>query len=321
MCIWRPTLFGAERLLARPVEVYQYFRHVAIYSRARGGPPCAGHRTNASGASPQPIITARRAPPCDPPPAHQALLSMPQRCSATMSRPWCHAPGVGRPAQAAAAVEPHLSNRALPRRRGPGPWPTALYDLTRLESLILKQVRGLLPTPAGGLMRAAFTACSPSCTSPGMAQTLDRVLDGANRAADPPAAVLLALLREEARHRQERKPRLPSAAGAPALDWSLGHLPLRAPADGGRLAHPRPSPVWDHRRAENLVLIGPPGTRQDRTGHRLLRQALVNGYRGRFYNAQDLIDELYASLADHSTTRLLKRLAPTTCWPSTNWGT
>jgi two-component system, NarL family, sensor histidine kinase UhpB len=41
----------------------------------------------------------------------------------------------------------------------------------------------------------------------------------------------------------------------------------------------------------------------------LLRQALVNGYRGRFYNAQDLIDELYASLADHSTTRVLKRLA------------
>ncbi len=27
------------------------------------------------------------------------------------------------------------------------------------------------------------------------------------------------------------------------------------------------------------------------------------------YNAQDLIEELYASLADHSTTRLLKRLA------------
>ena len=35
----------------------------------------------------------------------------------------------------------------------------------------------------------------------------------------------------------------------------------------------------------------------------------MNGYRARFYNAQDLIDELYASLADHSTTRLLKHLA------------
>jgi len=62
-------------------------------------------------------------------------------------------------------------------------------------------------------------------------------------------------------------------------------------------------------RAENLVLIGPPGTGKSGLAIGLLRQALVNGYRGRFYNAQDLIDELYASLADHSTTRLLKRLA------------
>ena len=62
-------------------------------------------------------------------------------------------------------------------------------------------------------------------------------------------------------------------------------------------------------RAENLVLIGPPGTGKTGLAIGLLRQALVNGYRGRFYNAQDLIEELYASLADHSTTRLLKRLA------------
>jgi len=36
---------------------------------------------------------------------------------------------------------------------------------------------------------------------------------------------------------------------------------------------------------------------------------LINGSRGHFYNAQDLIDELYASLADQSSARLLKRLA------------
>ncbi len=35
----------------------------------------------------------------------------------------------------------------------------------------------------------------------------------------------------------------------------------------------------------------------------------VNGYRARFYKAQDLFDELYASLADRSTSRLLKRLS------------
>ncbi len=43
----------------------------------------------------------------------------------------------------------------------------------------------------------------------------------------------------------------------------------------------------------------------------LLRQACVNGWRGRFYNAQALLDELYASLADRTTTRLLKALART----------
>jgi DNA replication protein DnaC len=40
-----------------------------------------------------------------------------------------------------------------------------------------------------------------------------------------------------------------------------------------------------------------------------LRQACVNGYRGRFYNAQALLDELYASLADRSSLQLFKRLS------------
>jgi len=43
----------------------------------------------------------------------------------------------------------------------------------------------------------------------------------------------------------------------------------------------------------------------------LLRQACVNGWRGRFYNAQVLLDELYASLADRTTTRLLTALSRT----------
>ena len=61
-------------------------------------------------------------------------------------------------------------------------------------------------------------------------------------------------------------------------------------------------------RGENIVLAGDTGTGKSGLGIGLLRQALLSGYRGRFYNAQDLLDELYASLADRSTARLMKRL-------------
>jgi IstB-like ATP binding protein len=41
----------------------------------------------------------------------------------------------------------------------------------------------------------------------------------------------------------------------------------------------------------------------------LLLKALENGYRCQFVRAQDLFDEMYASLADRSTRQLLRRLA------------
>src|SRR5262249_2847402 len=63
------------------------------------------------------------------------------------------------------------------------------------------------------------------------------------------------------------------------------------------------------RRADNVLLIGPPGTGKTGLPPGPLRGACLNGYCGRFYNAQALIDELYASLADRSTARLIKRLS------------
>jgi DNA replication protein DnaC len=41
----------------------------------------------------------------------------------------------------------------------------------------------------------------------------------------------------------------------------------------------------------------------------LLLKALQSGYRGRFIRAQDLFDEMYASLADRSTRKLLSYLS------------
>jgi DNA replication protein DnaC len=62
-------------------------------------------------------------------------------------------------------------------------------------------------------------------------------------------------------------------------------------------------------RAENIVFIGPTGVGKTGLASGLLLKALQNGYRGLFIRAQDLFDEMYASLADRSTRQLLNRLA------------
>ncbi len=56
-------------------------------------------------------------------------------------------------------------------------------------------------------------------------------------------------------------------------------------------------------KAENIVLIGPTGVGKTGLASGLLLKALQNGHRGRFVRAQDLFDEMYASLADRSTNR------------------
>lgn len=63
------------------------------------------------------------------------------------------------------------------------------------------------------------------------------------------------------------------------------------------------------RNAENLVLIGPTGVGKTGIASGILLKALQNGYRGRFIRAQDLFDEMYASLADRSTRKLLNYLS------------
>jgi DNA replication protein DnaC len=61
-------------------------------------------------------------------------------------------------------------------------------------------------------------------------------------------------------------------------------------------------------KAENIVLVGETGRGKTGLGCGLLLKALENGYRCQFVKAQDLFDEMYASLADRSSRQLLKRL-------------
>jgi len=62
-------------------------------------------------------------------------------------------------------------------------------------------------------------------------------------------------------------------------------------------------------RAENIVFIGPTAVGKTGLAIGLLLKAIQNGHRGLFVRAQDLFDEMYASLADRSSRKLLDRLA------------
>jgi len=62
-------------------------------------------------------------------------------------------------------------------------------------------------------------------------------------------------------------------------------------------------------KAENIVFVGETGRGKTGLASGLLLKALENGYRCQFVKAQDLFDEMYASLADRSTRKLLNRLS------------
>ncbi len=142
----------------------------------------------------------------------------------------------------------------------------------------------------------------------GMAQKLDEIVANVQRAGAPPETLLLQLLREEWRYRQERSMQYRISQAKLPWKWSIETFPFEQ-QPGVSPHQVRSLAGLDFiKRSENIVFIGPPGTGKSGLAMGLLRQALLNGYRGRFYNAQDMIDELYASLADQSTTRLLNRL-------------
>jgi DNA replication protein DnaC len=69
----------------------------------------------------------------------------------------------------------------------------------------------------------------------------------------------------------------------------------------GGFSYPMTSKAFD--------VVGETGVGKTGLACALLLKAVQNGYRGLFIKAQDLFDEMYASLADRSTRRLLKALS------------
>jgi DNA replication protein DnaC len=122
------------------------------------------------------------------------------------------------------------------------------------------------------------------------------------------ADFLTRLLRAQWHHRQEtalawriERARLPE-------DWTLESFPWKQQPGVAQRAIRGFAELDFIAKAENIVFIGGPGVGETGLACGILRKAIQSGHRGLFIRAQDLFDEMYASLADRSSRKLLDRL-------------
>lgn len=120
---------------------------------------------------------------------------------------------------------------------------------------------------------------------------------------------LVRLLRAQWHHRQEKalawridRARLPE-------QWTIESFPFKKQPGVSQKQIRGFADLEFIGNAENIVFIGPTGVGKTGLASGLLLRALQNGRRGIFLRAQDLFDEMYASLADRSSRKLLDRLS------------
>ena len=142
-----------------------------------------------------------------------------------------------------------------------------------------------------------------------MAEILDREIAQAREHHASYEDFLGGLLRAQYHHRQEtalawriRQARIPEA-------WSLEGFPYKQQPGVNQRQIQEFAALDFLSKNENIVFIGPTGVGKTGLASGLLLKAIQNGYRALFIRAQDLFDEMYASMADRSSRQLLNRLS------------
>jgi len=141
-----------------------------------------------------------------------------------------------------------------------------------------------------------------------IAEIFDEQLKKDDKESLPFSTLFARLLGAEWQSRQENALAWRIRRAAMPEQWTLESFPFeRQPGVNQRQI--RTSAELDFiPKAENIVFIGGTGVGKTGLACGLLLKALQNGYRGIFIRAQDLFDEMYASLADRSTRKLLNYL-------------
>ncbi len=123
------------------------------------------------------------------------------------------------------------------------------------------------------------------------------------------SAFLARLLRAQWHARQESALAWRIKRAALPEHWSLESFPWKLQTGVRRRQIEGIAELDFVGKAENLVFIGPTGVGKTGLASAILLKAIQDGYRGRFVKAQDLFDEMYASLADRSSRKLINQMA------------
>jgi len=120
---------------------------------------------------------------------------------------------------------------------------------------------------------------------------------------------LARLLREEYLAKQERSMLYRIKQAKIPEPWTLETFPFKEQTGVNKAAIMQLAELDFIPSATNIVFIGETAVGKTGLASSLLRKALENGYRGRFIKAQNLFEEMYESLADRSTRKLVHHLA------------
>ncbi len=142
-----------------------------------------------------------------------------------------------------------------------------------------------------------------------MQEILERELNRAQKKQTSYSDFLARLLREEYLHKQERSMQSRIKQAKIPEPWILETFPFKEQTGVSKAAIMQLAELDFIHSSTNIVFIGDTAVGKTGLASSILRKALENGYRGRFIKAQDLFDEMYESLADRSTRKLLNHLA------------
>jgi len=139
-------------------------------------------------------------------------------------------------------------------------------------------------------------------------KVLERELVRAEKQGATVREVLARLMREEYLYRRQQSMKYRIDNAKLPERWTLESFPFEQQPGVNRTQIRHLAELDFVARAANVVFVGETAVGKTGLATGILIKALENGYRGLFVKAQDLFDDMYSSLADRSSRKLIDRL-------------